>query len=212
MENASEALIMAGSVLLLIIALTVSISSFSNLRLQVADILNQRDQVQIAKTDGNDYINFIRNDNEDVRTVRTEAILSALRRMRNENYTIYIVGDFLNMNDLSVITEESGLILSVEEKNKNKNKQQKYGNQNLFDNSKTIIRLAMDKDDKIYYSKNSKTKEKEQKLNKELLDDLYKITNNNLFKEYIGIYQDKTDEGVSQENKQTYKIITFVKQ
>lgn len=39
MENASDALIMAGSVLLLIIALTVSISSFSNLRLQVAELM-----------------------------------------------------------------------------------------------------------------------------------------------------------------------------
>ncbi len=41
MENATEALMMAASVLLLIIALTVSITSFSNLRIQVAEIIRK---------------------------------------------------------------------------------------------------------------------------------------------------------------------------
>ena len=49
MENASEALIMAGSVLLLIIALTVSISSFSRLKVQTDEIVSFSDQVEYTQ-------------------------------------------------------------------------------------------------------------------------------------------------------------------
>ena len=55
MENATDALIMAGSVLLLIIALTVTISSLSNLRTQAQDILMERDRLEIAQ-DSKEYI------------------------------------------------------------------------------------------------------------------------------------------------------------
>ena len=42
MEDATDALIMAGSVFLLIIALSVSISSFSKLKIQTEEILRKR--------------------------------------------------------------------------------------------------------------------------------------------------------------------------
>ena len=61
MENATDALIMAGSVLLLIIALTVTISSLSNLRTQAQDILMERDRLEIAQ-DSKGYINYIKNE------------------------------------------------------------------------------------------------------------------------------------------------------
>ena len=61
MENATQALIMAGSVLLLIIALTVTISSLSNLRTQAQDILMERDRIEITQ-DSKGYINYIKND------------------------------------------------------------------------------------------------------------------------------------------------------
>ena len=40
MENASDALIMAGQVLVFIIALTVCISSFNTLRNNITDLIN----------------------------------------------------------------------------------------------------------------------------------------------------------------------------
>ena len=99
MENATDAIIMATSVLLLIIALSVSISSLSNLKTQVQDILSQRDEVDLStysvKNDDDtittSYNNYIKNNTDiDVRKVKAETIITLIRRMRKENYTIYI--------------------------------------------------------------------------------------------------------------------------
>ena len=77
MENATDALIMAGSILLLIVALTVAISSLSNLRTQTQGILNEKDQL-MAMSDESGYINYLRNNGEDKRTVGIETIAAAL--------------------------------------------------------------------------------------------------------------------------------------
>ena len=98
MENATDAIIMATSVLLLIIALSVSISSLSNLKTQVQDILSQRDEVDLStysvkngETTTTSYNNYIKNNTDiDVRKVNAETIITLIRRMRKENYTIYI--------------------------------------------------------------------------------------------------------------------------
>ena len=98
MENATDAIIMATSVLLLIIALSVSISSLSNLKTQVQDILSQRDEVDLStysvkngETTTTSYNNYIKNNTDiDVRKVKAETIITLIRRMRKENYTIYI--------------------------------------------------------------------------------------------------------------------------
>lgn len=183
MENATEALIMAGSVLLLIIALTVSISSLSNLRTQAQDILMERDKIEITQ-DSNGYLNYIKNDDKDIRTVGIESVISAIRRMWKEDYTIYIatssilteipqelrVGNVENLNNTEIIQGKNIIKLS----------QAGVGNQ-LIKDENTMI--------EIY----SNLKEKK-------------------FKEYIGIYQNKAIEGVSEANKNTYKIITFVEE
>ena len=91
MENATDALIMAGSVLLLIIALTITISSLSNLRMEAQNLLMERDQILITKDSLGDYLNYIKNDDNDVRIVGIETLISAIRRKWKENYNIYIV-------------------------------------------------------------------------------------------------------------------------
>ena len=58
MENASDALIMAGQVLIFIIALTVCISSFSSIRIGIDNVIDQTDTIKLAK-DSDLYINFI---------------------------------------------------------------------------------------------------------------------------------------------------------
>ena len=62
MDNISEALYMAGSVLIFIIALTVAISSFTTVRTGIDNMLGQTETVKMAK-DGENYINFINSRN-----------------------------------------------------------------------------------------------------------------------------------------------------
>ena len=59
MENASEAIIIAGSIFLLIIALSLSISSFSRVKTQIDDIVLSHDKVEYAVDSDNKLINFI---------------------------------------------------------------------------------------------------------------------------------------------------------
>lgn len=90
MENAVDALIMAGSVLLLIIALSVSISSFTKLRVQVDEIVKTEQTVDLAKDEDGNYINYITNSADDVRTVKAETIISSIRRVPKENFVVCI--------------------------------------------------------------------------------------------------------------------------
>ena len=171
MENATDALIMAGSVLLLIVALTVAISSLSNLRMQTQSILSERDQLMVT-TDESGYINYLRNNGEDKRTVGIETIITSIRRMAKEDYIIYIkaiesIGLDIKYNDLKV--------------NENGN----------------FIRLSLSGVDNRYVHDDK------------LTNSLFEKLKNKRFKEYIGIYQNKTSEGVSDANKTTYKIITY---
>ena len=92
MENATDALIMAASVLLLVIALTVSITSFSKLKSQTQEILYEKDQLQSTTDESGDFLNYLKNDNE-LRTVGSDTIITTLRRLRKESYTMYIYPD-----------------------------------------------------------------------------------------------------------------------
>lgn len=93
MENASDALIMAGSFLLFIFALTVTVSSLTNIRIQSQEILNARDQLLITTDDSGGYINYLQsgtNNSNAIREVGIETIITSIRRMSKESYIIYI--------------------------------------------------------------------------------------------------------------------------
>ena len=171
MENATDALIMAGSVLLLIIALTVTISSLSNLRIQTQDLLDDRDQLLVA-TDENGYMNYLKSGGKDsdTRIVGIETVMSSIRRMPKEDYTIYI-----QTNDNIAIPND----LKVTNRGKN------------------YIKLSISGTGKQYLN------------DKDVTGAIYNAFKSKKFKEYIGIYQNKTAEGVSDANKATYKIITY---
>lgn len=172
MENATDALIMAGSVLLLIIALTVTISSLSNLRTQTQDLLDDRDQL-LATTDENGYINYLKSGGEDsdARIVGIETVISSIRRMPKEDYTIFI------QSNENIAEIPSDLKVTVHGKNYIKLSVSGTGNQHVND--------------------------------KDITGAIYNAFKSKKFKEYIGIYQNKTAEGVSDANKATYKIITY---
>ena len=49
MENASDALIMAGQMLIFIVALTVCISSFTTVRAEINRIVGENEEIRMAK-------------------------------------------------------------------------------------------------------------------------------------------------------------------
>jgi len=186
MENASDALIMAGSVILFVIALTVAISSFVNLRTETQELLNSRDQLFITADNAGGYLNYLKSGNQDndvIRTVGIETIITSIRRMTKEDYIIYIkpknnVTYFLggDYNDLKVKVDE----------NSNSIRLTISGVSNRYVSSKNLTKLLF------------------------LLHKEFGLTNGTAkFEEYIGTYQNKTAEGVSEANKSTFKIITY---
>lgn len=190
MENATQALFMAASVLLLIVALTISISSFATLKVQVEDIVDARDEVLLTKDESGGYLNYIKNDDNDVRTVGVETIISAFRRLRKEQYIIYIKAKNENLSQIK--EKYADLIITTSEA-------QKYNNSEIIEKNTEIIKLSASGAQNRYLDDDN------------VINSLYEILNGNTYKEYIGIYQNKADS-VSEANKVTYKIITFVQQ
>lgn len=181
MENSTDALIMAGSVLLLIIALTVTISSLTNLRFQTQELLDSRDQLLITKDTEGEYINYLKsgNDSDSTRIVGIETVITAIRRMIKEDYVIFIKPSDATQYSLGSSYDD----LKVK-----------------IDHNNNSIKLSISGTSNKYVSK--------EKL-KELLYLVYDQFKEAQFDEYTGIYQNKTSEGVSQANKSTYKIITY---
>ena len=96
MENASDALIMAGQVLIFIVALTICISSFTNVRAEVNRIVGQNEEIRLAKN-GSTYINYIESKNSSsTRIVGSETLVSSMYRAIKEDYVIYIKTDVYN--------------------------------------------------------------------------------------------------------------------
>ena len=90
MENAAEALKMAGGVLLFIIALSVSIISFGQVR-QTADTIFSSKDRETEYIDG-DYYYQVGDGSSSERTVGLETILPTISRVYSENYKIIFEG------------------------------------------------------------------------------------------------------------------------
>lgn len=185
MENVTDALIMAASVLLLIIALTVSISSFTSLKIQADAIIKQEETIDLTKM-GDEYLNYIRA-NSDLRTVGIETVASSVRRTIKESYTVYI---YFKDNDISENTELGKTIKEI-------SRDQKYEGDVIIraNGSGTVIGFNL---------KGSDYKN----LNDTVISQLYRYIGNKKFKEYLGEYQDNTDNASA--NKATYRVITYV--
>lgn len=96
MENAVDAIYMASAVLVLMIALAVALSSFTNVKAQVDDIVKKDEKVDLATevdASGNkSYINYIKASGENGRIVGIETVMSSIRRVVREDYVVYIKG------------------------------------------------------------------------------------------------------------------------
>lgn len=192
MENASDALIMAGQILIFILALTVCISSFSTVRAEVNRIVDQNEEIKMAK-DGDNYINFIEsNKSSSTRVIESETVVSSMYRAIKENYVIYI--KFKDRSTINSINNYiSTMTATVDSKIKGSN------NQPIIKRNDKLIKITIGADsnqevDKILRENNG--------------GNLFNLIKTKKFNEYIGEYQKKST--VSTENKEVYRIITYV--
>lgn len=92
MENAAEALKMAGSVLLFIIALSIAILAFSQTREAIDAVLKYLDR-EYWTMEGDDRFYYLADGNDTERYVGLETIIPTIYRAYNESYKI-IFKDF----------------------------------------------------------------------------------------------------------------------
>ena len=92
MENAAEALKMAGAVLLFVLALSVAIVSFGQARETADTILDYRDR-EVKYIDGEEYMDyFYYKSTGTERTVGLETVIPTIYRAYIENYKIVFEG------------------------------------------------------------------------------------------------------------------------
>lgn len=188
MENATDALIMAGSVLIFLIALSVCVSSFTTLRTEIDQIIEQTETVDMAQNNENgEYVNYIKRSNYAIRVVGSETVVSSMYRAKKENYVIYIVFKNSLKNSLknSNEFEKRGMIVKIPNIKKSEDNI-------IINKSENVIKLIGSYD--FDYILNELK--------------LYESIKDKKFEEYLGVYQDNTD--ATEENKITYRIITYV--
>lgn len=192
MEDAARALLMAGNVLIFIIALTVCISSFSTLRAGIDNIIDQTETVQMAKTaDDKEYINFIQSrENGAIRTVGSETVVSSMYRSIKEDYVIYIK---INDTARGAITTTAINWYDAKETLKVKD---------INGNEKTVINPG-DKIIKVTIGNGAN-----QEINAILKVQLYDQIRDFSFYEYLGEYKANTDG--NEDNKKIYRVITYI--
>lgn len=200
MENASDALIMAGQVLIFIIALTVCISSFTTIRVSIDNVIDQTETIKLAK-DSDSYINFIKSrDNGSVRIVGAETIVSSMYRAIKENYVLYIKLKNFNSLPLSIIDDPK-----IKTDNDHPLKIV-YAQKDLY--IKGNSNKKINKGDKII--KVTIASDSTQKSNTALADGLYKNIKELKFLEYLGEWQNAS--AANSEDKITNRIITYIEE
>ena len=184
MENAVDALIMAGQFLLFLVALSVCMSSFSNLRMQTVEIFGQQETIELSKND-KQYINYMSAaENNSTRVVGAETVVSSMYRAIKENYVIYLkLKDYTGLDGKVILLEDMEI----------------YNPVNKMNEKSDVIKITIGKKEDFV----------NQRVNEILKGGLYDKIKNCNFYEYLGEYQ-TGDEGVSSENKLTYRVITYI--
>ena len=183
-ENLYDALIMAGAVLIFVIALTVSMSSFTEMRTQIDEIVEFDSRVDMVQDDTGKYLNYISTSSEDIRVVGIETIVSSMYRLEKENYVIYIKTKD-HKYGTATPTKLSREDLPA----------QKYGEETIINDNEEILKITING-----VNSNATTL-----LNNK---DLYDELKGRKFEEYLGVYQENTE--ASEANRTTYRVITYV--
>lgn len=192
MENASDALIMAGQILIFLIALTVCISSFTTLREGIDSTIDQTEVIKFAKN-SEGYINFIQSrDDGATRIVGAETVVSSMYRAIKEDFIMY-----LKLSDATFNSVKLKIGDTVIEKDEDGIEIIRY--KILYDNTNKLVKITIAND--ANYRANSLLK-----------NGLYDIIKGKSFAEHLGEYQEELSSGVSTENKKTFRIITYIEQ
>lgn len=111
-DNLTDAIMMAGAVLIFIIALTTSMSTFTTMRSQIDNIIEYDYKLDLVTDSEGNYINY-HTSNSDIRTVGVETIVSSMYRVKQENFVIYIILDLSGDHIDDRITQEEITINKV---------------------------------------------------------------------------------------------------
>lgn len=188
-DNLTDALLMAGAVLIFVIALTTSMSSFTKMRSQIDAIIQEDSKLEYAIEDSSGesiYLNYkSSNENQGIRTVGVETVISSMYRVSKENYIVYIntKNNIPNLEEFKTDIKDSS----------------KYFNRNISNSEKLL------KYNNVYAITINEDNSNVEQL---LENGLYNNLKEKKFKEYLGIYQENTDADES--NRTTYRVITYV--
>ena len=201
MENATDALKMAAAVLMFVMALSVAIISYSQVRRTSDEILDMQDR-ETLYIDGNFYYKTTGTE----RTVGLESIIPTIYRVYYENYRIVFTGS--GMEDTPIYTNIGGrtneerfsLDLAYE---KNILNGQDLKKVEIFLNA-IVYRKSNTEEYRELYSRKVDLPPKSlyERLN-EKISEGYKI------KEYLGVYYQNDSPTVAESNKIEKRIITY---
>lgn len=107
MENSVEALKMAGAVLIFVLAISITISAFTNAAQALNRIFQLQEEEEYVKDADGNYLNFVQYKLDGgTREVGVETIIPSIYRAYKENYAIY----FYNKDGTElVIYEKNGI-------------------------------------------------------------------------------------------------------
>lgn len=200
MENAADALKMAGSILMFVIALSVAITAFSQARATSDIILSYSDrETSYISGDSNYY--YIASDQNRQRTVGVETIVPALYRTSVENYKI-------------VFNFRDGYWIYKYQDGDNNWVEEKTIDPKVFYDKVSILN---NKDTEeffngiLYGPKNKNAFEKKFKIELNVIS-LYTRIEDKTFKESLGMYyqeDENNDSKSSDKNKTIKRVITY---
>lgn len=190
MENVADALKMAGAVLLFVLALSIIILSFGQVRESADTIIDYKDR-ETSYIDGNYY--YVGNENS--RNIGLETLIPSVYRAYLENYKIVFEG-------ISPIYKINGIDkFSLELENVN-------GTNLTLANNETKVEFLQG----ILYGKYTNTKrEFESKFNISLegCEPIYTQLSNKTITEYLGVYYQNDSPNIPDANKVKKRIITY---
>lgn len=190
MENAADALKMAGAVLLFVLAISIIILSFGQVRESADTIIDYRDR-ETSYIDGSYY--YVGNDNS--RKVGLETIIPSVYRAYWENYRIVFEG----IKPIYKINGEDRYLLELENIN---------GTNLTLTNDDTKVEFLQG----ILYGKYDNKKEDfETKFNISLsgCEPICEQLKNKSVTEYLGVYYQNDNPNVPESNKVKKRIITY---
>lgn len=196
MENAADALKIAFGVFIFIIAVSLSISTFSNARTAIDNIITYRDKK-------NSYIE-VQKANTKNRIVGVETIVPTIYNISKENYKII----FLNKNEKPLV-----LYTKTDHNVRTEINYIDLGEKNCMNIIEILLKgesISKLNDISLTYTSNNNI------LNQ--YENLYNFFKNNQFEERIGeLYQEDEDAGheissVLEINKTKKRVITYVQQ